>query len=63
MISSVYDFVSRLVGHVWQYTGQSVNYSEQPYLYFTSCLIVLLIVIVTIDLLYRILGALFNFRL
>lgn len=60
MISSVYDFVSQLIGHIWQ---SGTTQGDQTYLYTTACVIVILAVVATIDLIYRIASAVFDFKL
>lgn len=63
MLNSIYNFIQQLVGHTWQYYNSSITYQEQPYLYFSSCIIIILLVVVSIDLIYRLLANIFNFRL
>lgn len=65
MIQSIYDFLYNLVGHVWQYSGspQYNSYQEQPYLYVASLIILILLFVVAVDLLYKFLASIFNFRM
>lgn len=64
-ISSVYDFLSELVGHVWQYAGgtQYNQFQEQPYLYVASLILIIFIGVVTVDFFFKAVSAIFNFRL
>lgn len=61
MISSLYNFIYQLIGWTWQ-SGQGAP-PEQTYVYTTACVIVIMLVAVTVDLLYRIVSSIFEFKL
>lgn len=45
----MYDLISGLIDHSWISTGAS----EQQYIYFTSCALIIILTVVVIDLIYR----------
>lgn len=45
----MYDLIYSIIGHAWQ-TGTS----EQQYIYYTCCALILILTCVFIDLIYRI---------
>lgn len=61
MLTSLYNFIYQLIGWTWQ-TGQNVD-GAQSYVYTTACVVVIMLVAVTVDLLYRIASCIFDFKL